>query len=117
MREILALAILAVFSLSGFVAIFFTTFGTLIILIGTVLYALITGFTAITLKTLLILFTLYLIGEVMEYILIITGAKKLGASNAAVAGALIGGILGAIAGAAAFGVGLFAGAILGIFLG
>ncbi|MGD2279361.1 MAG: DUF456 domain-containing protein [Candidatus Omnitrophota bacterium] len=115
--KIFALTILILFSLTGFVALFFTTFGTLIILIGAVIFALITKLSILTLKTLVILFILYLFGEVLEYVFIISGAKKLGASNAAIAGALVGGIVGAAAGAAAFGVGIFAGAILGIFLG
>ena len=115
--EILALAILILFSLIGFTAIFFTTFGTMIILIGSVLYTLITDFSVLSVKTLLILLTLYLFGEVLEYVLVIVGSKKFGASNAAVAGAIIGGILGAVIGAAFFGIGLILGTFLGIFLG
>jgi uncharacterized protein YqgC (DUF456 family) len=115
--EILALALLIIFSLIGFAAIFFTTFGTFIILIGSVIYALLTGLGIISLKTLLILLTFYLCGEVLEYVFIILGAKKLGASNAAVVGAIIGGILGAILGVGFFGIGLVLGTFLGIFLG
>ena len=115
--EILALAILILFSLIGFAAIFFTTFGTLIILIGSILYALLTGFSIISMKALLIILTLYLCGEVLEYLFVILGAKKLGASNTAVAGAIIGGIIGAILGVAFFGVGIILGTFLGIFLG
>jgi len=115
--EILALAILILFSLIGFVSIFFTTFGTLIILIGSILFSLITGFSVISLKALLVLLTLYLVGEVLEYVFIIAGAKKLGASNAAIAGAIIGGIAGAIVGVGFFGIGIILGTFLGIFLG
>jgi uncharacterized protein YqgC (DUF456 family) len=115
--EILGLILLVLFSIVGFAAIFFTTFGTLIILIGSVLYALLTGFDIMGLKELLVLVTLYLCGEVLEYVFVIVGAKKLGASNMAVAGAIIGGVLGAILGAGFFGVGLILGTFLGIFLG
>ncbi|MFH1593359.1 MAG: DUF456 domain-containing protein [Candidatus Omnitrophota bacterium] len=115
--EILALAILIIFSLIGFAAIFFTTFGTLIILMGSALYALLTGFSVISVKALAFLLTLYLCGEALEYIFIIVGAKKLGASNAAIVGAIIGGIFGAILGAGFFGIGLILGTFLGIFLG
>lgn len=115
--EILALTILMALSLIGFAAIFFTTFGTLIILIGAVLHGLLTGFSILNIKVLLILFTLYLCGEVLEYLFVIIGAKKFGASNAATAGAIIGGILGAIGGVAFFGIGLVLGTFLGIFLG
>jgi hypothetical protein len=45
------------------------------------------------------------------------GAKKFGASNAAVLGALLGGIIGAIIGFGIAGVGILLGAFLGIFLG
>ena len=115
--EISALVILILLSLIGFVAIFFTTFGTLVILLGAVLYAFMTGFSIVSLETLLVLLILYLCGEVLEYFFIIIGAKKLGASNAAVVGAIVGGILGAILGAGVFGIGLILGTLVGIFLG
>jgi len=115
--EMLALTLLILFSVVGFFAIFFTTFGTLIILIGSGLYAVMTEFSVITPKVFVLLLTLYLCGEILEYVLIIAGAKKLGASNAAVAGAIIGGILGAIMGSVFFGIGLILGTFFGIFLG
>ena len=115
--ELLALVILIISIVAGFVAIFFTTFGTLIIMIGSLMYAALTNFGILTVRHLIILFTLYLCGEVLEYVLIIIGAKKFGASNAAVAGALVGGILGAVVGVVVLGVGLVPGVFLGIFLG
>ena len=115
--EIFALIILVVFGLVGLGAIFFTTFGTLIILIGAILYALLTGFSILSIKTLIILLLLFLTGEVFEYLFVIIGAKKFGASNAAVIGALIGGIAGAIAGIGFLGIGVILGTFLGIFLG
>ncbi|MFH1995375.1 MAG: DUF456 domain-containing protein [Candidatus Omnitrophota bacterium] len=115
--EILALVLLIFFSLIGFTAIFFTTFGTFIMLIGALLYAFLTGFVILPVKYLAVLIALYLCGEVLEYAFVIIGAKKLGASNAGVAGALFGGIIGAIVGAGFFGIGLIAGTFLGIFLG
>ena len=115
--EIVGLFILALFGLIGFAAIFFTTFGTLIIFIGAILYALMTGLSIISIEALIILLILYLCGEVIEYLFVIVGAKKFGASNAATAGAVIGGIVGAIAGAGFLGIGLILGTFLGIFLG
>lgn len=115
--EVLALLLLILFSIVGFAAIFFTTFGTLIIFLGSLLYALLTGLAVIGVKTLVVLLTLYLCGEVLEYVCIVVGAKKLGASNAAAFGAIAGGIIGAIAGALYFGIGLLAGTFFGIFLG
>jgi hypothetical protein len=115
--EIAALIILILSSLIGFAAIFFTTFGTLIIMIGAVVYTLMTGFTVLKLDTIIALLTLYLCGEVFEYLFIILGAKKFGASNAAVGGAIVGGILGALIGSLSLGIGLIMGTFLGIFLG
>ncbi len=115
--EFLAITILIIFSLIGFLAIFFTTFGTLIILLGSIIFASLTDFTILDLRILVILLTLYLSGEILEYICIIIGSKKFGASNAAVMGAIIGGIIGAITGAPVFGVGVLIGTFLGIFLG
>jgi len=115
--EVLALVLLITFTLVGFTCIFFTTFGTLIMFLGAILYALLTNFALIGFKTLLLLFGLYLVGEVSEYVFIIVGAKKFGASNAAVIGALLGGIAGAIIGVFVFGVGIIFGTFLGIFLG
>jgi len=103
--------------LVGFAAIFFTTFGTLIILIGAVLYALMTHFDPIRVNTLFLLLVLYLAGEAAEYIFVIVGAKRFGASNLAAVGALVGGIIGAILGGILLGIGLILGAFLGIFLG
>ena len=115
--ETLALVILLICSILGFGAIFFTTFGTLIILIGSLFYALMTNFSILNMQALVILLMLYLIGEISEYLFIIAGAKKLGASNLAVAGAFIGGIVGAALGALFFGIGLFLSTLLGVFLG
>ncbi|UCD15804.1 MAG: DUF456 domain-containing protein [Candidatus Omnitrophota bacterium] len=115
--EVLALVILGISVLAGFISIFFTTFGTLIIFIGSLVYAALTGFAVINLKTIVVLFAFYLCGEVLEYICIIAGAKKFGASNVAVAGALIGGFAGALLGTAVLGIGIFLGVFVGIFLG
>ena len=115
--EIAALTILIIFSAAGFIAIFFTTFGTLIILIGSGIYAVMTNFSAITAKVLGILFVLYVFGEAMEYVFVILGAKKLGASNRAIAGAIVGGIVGGIVGAGMFGFGVIIGTFAGIFVG
>jgi len=115
--EALALVTLVIFSLVGFAAIFFTTFGTLIIFAGTCLYAFLTNFNILGLETIILLFVLYLLGEALEYLFVIIGAKRLGASNKAVIGALVGGIIGAILGVGFLGVGILLGTFLGIFLG
>jgi len=115
--EVFALVILIAFFVVGFIALFFTTFGTFIMLLGAILYALLTNFSIISFKALIVLLILYLFGEVLEYLFIILGAKKLGASNPAIFGALAGGILGAVFGVSFLGLGAILGTILGIFLG
>jgi len=115
--EIAALIILILCCVTGFLAIFFTTFGTLIIFSSSVLYAFMTGFSIITVRTLIVLFLLYMTGEAFEYLMVIFGAKHFGASNVAVAGAVAGGVAGSVAGAVFFGVGIIAGAFLGVFFG
>ena len=107
--ETIALVILIISVVVGFIALFFTTFGTLIIVVGAGFYALLTDFAILTSRELIVLIILYLCGEALEYVLIIVGAKKFGASNAAVAGAFIGGVLGALIGTTVFGFGIIAG--------
>lgn len=115
--DVLAISILVLFGLAGFAAIFFTTFGTLIILIGAVLYAILTSLSILGLRDLVMLLIFYLIGEVFEYLFIILGAKKFGASNKAIVGALVGAGLGAVLGVGFLGIGIILGTFLGIFLG
>jgi len=117
MIEVSALIILLCCILGGFIAIFFTTFGTLIILIGALLYALATKFTVIGIPTVIILLVCYIVGEAIEYLGIIIGARKFGASNRAIVGALLGGILGAVVGISFLGIGIVPGTFLGIFCG
>jgi uncharacterized protein len=115
--EWIALLILITFSAIGFLAIFCTTIGTLIMLIGTMLYAVLTDFTILGPVTVMVLAALYAIGELCEFILTAAGAKWFGASNGAIVGALIGGVIGALMGATLAGIGLFFGSIAGIFVG
>ncbi len=115
--ELFALVILSISFLVGFAAIFFTTFGTLIILFGALTFALLTHFSILTIENMIIVLILYVLGEAMEYFCVIAGAKRYGASNAAVVGALIGAVLGAAVGASFLGMGLVIGAFTGIFLG
>ncbi len=115
--ETLAFSILILFGLVGFAAIFFTTFGTFVILLGATMFAFITNFLFIDVRTLIVLLILYLVGELSEYLFVIIGGKKFGASNLAVVGALIGAIVGALVGPFLLGIGLLLSVFLGIFLG
>jgi len=113
----LALSLLILFCMVGFCAIFFTTFGTLIILAGALLYGFLTGFSVLTPQVLLGLGGLYLLGEFVEFLATIWVAKRMGASNVSIACALIGGMLGGGGGLLAGGAGVMLGAFLGLFLG
>ncbi len=117
MMEWVALVILILCSLAGFVANFFTGVGTLIILAGAVLYAAMTGFAVLSLKTLLVLGLLYACGEAVEFVSTMAGTKRFGGSNRAAVGGVIGGMAGAALGVLALGVGAFLGLLLGLFLG
>lgn len=112
-----AFILLIVFSLFGFLAIFFTSFGTFIILLGAMLFSWMTEFMIFDAATLIIFFLLYGFGEILEYIFTALGAKSVGASNAAVIGAILGGVVGAMVGVSFFGIGIFAATFLGIFFG
>ncbi len=115
--EILAFAVLAIFSLAGFFLIFLNLFGTLMILAGAVLFSWMTGFSILSIPVLAGLAALYLLGEMLDFLFTVVGAKKFGASNRAVLGAVVGGFIGSILGASFFGVGVFPGLLFGIFLG
>lgn len=115
--DLLAHIILILLCLAGLVSVFFSGPGTLLVLLGGVFFALMTRFSVFDLWTLIILLALYLLGEVMEYAAMVIGAKRLGASNAAVAGAIAGGILGAVLGSGCWVVGIIPGTLLGIFFG
>ncbi|NOX96568.1 MAG: DUF456 domain-containing protein [Nitrospirae bacterium] len=115
--ETLGSIIFTLFLIAGLASLFFSLPGTLFILIEAVIYGLLTGFAGITVKLLFLLAILYLAGELLEYILVIVGARKFGASRKAAGGAILGGTLGAILGIFAGGIGVIPGTFLGIFLG
>lgn len=115
--ETIALLILVIFSVIGFVAIFFTTFGTFIMFAGVVIYAVMTDFDVITPGWLAVLFVLYAVGELVEFVMTVLGAKVFGGSNWSAFGALVGGLLGAVAGLVFGGIGLFPATLVGVFGG
>lgn len=115
--EFFSLIILIIFFLVGILATLFFDFGNLIIFIGCLVFALLTGFSVITLRFLIFLLVLYLLGELFEFLFTIIVAKRFGASNKAIIGALVGGIVGAILGTALLGVGVILGSLFGIFFG
>ncbi len=106
-----------ILSFLSFVFIIFGGFGTLLILLFSSLYSILTGFAIITPKVLLALALIYLIGELFDYVFIILGAKFSGAGKKAAFGAIIGGLVGIAISLASFGAGLLPLTLLGIFLG
>ncbi|MBW3016549.1 DUF456 domain-containing protein [Candidatus Woesearchaeota archaeon] len=94
--------------------------GTFLILLGAVLYDLITWSTTISINTLLILAGLAIAGEALEWIVTIIGAKTAGVSRhsliGTVIGAVIGGMLLSIIPIIGTIIGILAGAITGAFL-
>ncbi len=115
--QIAALLLLALFYLGGFAAIFFTSIGTLLILIGALLYAFMTRFEVLTIMSLILLLGLYLLGELVEFFLGFLGARSFGASARAAWAGMAGGLIGALIGSIFFGIGVFLGTLIGIFVG
>lgn len=115
--EYAALTILILTSLIGFMAIFVSNIGTLIIFLGVILFSILTGFSVLPWQGLLWIAGLYAIGELLEFFLVAASAKKFGASAMGIWGALLGGLAGAVLGPVFLGLGAFAGGCLGIFLG
>jgi hypothetical protein len=107
-----------VFCIAGLIWSAFSGMGTLLIFLGAAFIGYATGFQAITLGILILLFILFLLGELLEYFLVLIGARALGSSRRAAWGALAGGILGLAAGIfTPIGIGIFPMTVLGIFLG
>ena len=115
--EWVALVLLLLFYVVGFVCNFFTGIGTLIILVGAILFAVMTGWSVFSLNTLLVLGVLVACGEAFEFVSSVVGTKRIGGSSASAVGGVVGGLLGAGLGLFAFGVGAFMGLALGLFLG
>jgi len=112
-----SLVIVTIFLVAGLVATIFSLFGTLIIFLDGLIFALITDFKIITVPQLILLGVLYISGELLEYILAYFGSRKLGATRISALIAIIGAIIGAIVGSLLPGVGTFIGSFIGLFLG
>ena len=113
-----------VFSLFIFVAVaglishIFSLPGNFIILADALLFGWYDGFNAVTVKILIILLALALLGELIEFVLGILGAKKYKSSNKAIVGSIVFGIIGGILGIPFFlGIGAVIGAFIGAFVG
>lgn len=116
--EILALILFFIVMAAGLILLVFGLPGTWVILIAAALFDWITGNPGIGWGLLGLLLLLATIGELVEFISGILGAKKYDASGQATVAAFIGGIVGAVIFAPiAFGLGAILGAFLGAFTG
>ncbi len=110
--------VFVVLCLAGLVWSLFSGMGTLLIFLGAVFIGLATDFQAINITVLAILLSLFLAGELLEYLLVLIGARSFGATRKAAWGSLAGGLIGLGLGLfGTFGIGLIPLTILGIFLG
>ncbi len=118
MTDYIMMALYLIVSLAGLISLIFGLPGNFIILGGSLLYGWYGGFSEITLKIIIILIVLALVGELIEFLLGILGAKKYRSSNRAIVGSIVFGIIGGILGAPFFfGIGAVIGAFAGAFAG
>ncbi|SJZ72353.1 DUF456 domain-containing protein [Selenihalanaerobacter shriftii] len=93
--------------------------GTPIIVITALIYGFINNFQVISVKLIIILTVLSVIGEILEYIISGIGAKKFGASKYGIFGSVVGGLIGMVTfgPVGALGGLLFGGIIIEMILG
>lgn len=116
--QYLVFVLFLIVALVGLVSLVFGLPGNFIILVDSVLYGWYGGFREITLKVIIVLVILSVLGEIFEFALGVIGAKKHRASKGAIAGSIAGGIIGGICGAPfLLGIGSVLGAFLGAFAG
>lgn len=116
--EFLIFAILVLIALLGLLSHILGLPGNFIIFGSAVVLSWYGGFEKVEVNTLVILGGLVALGEALEFILGIIGAKRFKSSNRAVVGSIFFGIVGAIWGAPFFfGLGSVIGAFIGAFVG
>jgi len=112
--EIAGIAIFVILSIAGLILIIAGIPGTLFILAGSFIYALLTKFASLDWKMLAVLLLMSLFAETADNIMSMLGAKKAGASGAGSWSVLAGSIAGAVIGGMFFPV---AGSLIGAFAG
>ena len=115
--EVIAVVVLLFFCLAGLVLTPLGLPGNFIIFGGALIYNLILWEMAIGVWSLGVLLALTVVGEILEYGLSMAAARKRGASNKALFGAIIGGIVGAVVGTPVPVIGSIIGLFVGVFLG
>ncbi len=106
------------FAFAGLLSHIFGLPGNFIILAASLLLGWSGDFKEVTINTIIVLVFLAVLGEVIEFVLGIIGAKKYKSSNKAIIGSIIFGIVGGILGVPFFfGIGAVIGAFIGAFAG
>lgn len=116
--DYLVFFIFLIVALSGFISLIFGFPGNFIILADSIIYGWYGDFKQISIRVIIVMFVLTIMGEVLEFLIGVVGSKKYKSSNYAVAGSIIGGIAGGIWGVFfLLGAGSIPGAFLGAFAG
>ena len=119
--QVLTIAALVILILAmpvGLIAVVLGLPGTWLVLVASVFYSWVTGFSVITYQMLLGLLVLAVVAEVLEIWSGLWGARRYGGSKRAMLGTLIGGFIGAIIlTPMLFGFGSVVGAFFGAFVG
>ncbi len=117
MATILDIALISIVTVST-IANFFGIPGNILIALGSLFYAISTGFSEFSFGFVLTIFGVMILFEFLEFVLISISARHYGSSRWGVVGAIVGGILGAISGAFFTPVmGGIIGSFLGVFIG
>ncbi len=102
----------------SFFSNFFSFPGNLSIVMSSLFYAIVTGFVNFSFSFLLLIFAIFILIELLEFLLIFLTARKYGSSKWGISGALAGGIIGALSGAFVTPVmGAIVGSVVGVFCG
>lgn len=118
MIDYLVFSLFIFVAVAGLISHVFGFPGNFIILADSILFGWYDGFKEVTIKILIVLLALALLGELVEFILGVLGAKKYKSSNKAIVGSIVFGIIGGILGIPFFfGIGAVIGAFIGAFVG
>lgn len=118
MIDYLVFSLFIFVAIAGLISHVFGFPGNFIILADSILFGWYDGFKEVTIKILVVLLALALLGELVEFVLGVLGAKKYKSSNKAIVGSIVFGIIGGILGIPFFfGIGAVIGAFVGAFVG
>jgi hypothetical protein len=116
MSAILAKSLLILFLLLGFIGVFLNIYGNFIIFGTALIYAIINNFASLSVKIIVFLGLMAVIGEISEFLSVGVVSKRFGASRKAAIAAVLGAIIGSMVGSILGLIGAILGAFLGIFI-